>query len=67
MASLNRSFFLFSFFVSFAVLVPTLHANIAEFDGYWKQRANQAQKAAQEAYQPEPFNVTNQFNSHVNE
>ncbi|CAK7326976.1 unnamed protein product [Dovyalis caffra] len=49
-----------------AVLVPTLRAHIGEFDEYWKNRADESRKAAQQAFHPDPMNVTNQFNLHVN-
>jgi pectate lyase len=55
------------FCVSFAVLIPSLWANIAEFDDYWQQRADEAKKAALEAYHPNPEEVTEQINTHVNE
>uniref|UniRef100_A0A2N9FAB7 Pectate lyase n=1 Tax=Fagus sylvatica TaxID=28930 RepID=A0A2N9FAB7_FAGSY len=55
------------FCVSFAVLIPSLWANIAEFDDYWQQRADKAKKAALEAYHPNPEEVTEQINTHVNE
>lgn len=66
MAESDKKLFLLLFFVSFAVIVPTLHAHIASFDDYWKQRAEEAQKAAQEAYNPNPEEITNDLNSHVN-
>lgn len=55
------------FFVSLAVLVPSLQANIGEFDEFWQQREAEAKKAALEAYQPNPELITEQFNSKVNE
>lgn len=66
MAEVNKKCFLLFFFVSFVVIIPTLHANIAEYDDYWKQRAAQAEKDNHEAYNPDPEEVTNSFNSHVN-
>jgi len=40
-------------------------AHIAEFDEYWKSRAEQAQKNAFEAYTANPEEVTNQLNNDV--
>ncbi|KAF5749018.1 pectate lyase-like [Tripterygium wilfordii] len=54
------------FFFSFATLVPTLLANIAEFDEVWKERADKAKKNALDAYQPDPESVTFDFNFEVN-
>lgn len=51
--------------LSLAVLVPSLDAHIREFDEYWQKRAEEAQKDALEAYQPDPENVTAHFNSRV--
>jgi pectate lyase len=66
MAEVNKNVVPLLFFLSFAVIIPTLHAHIAEFDDYWKLRAEQARKDALEAYHPQPEEITNNFNSHVN-
>ncbi|XP_034706232.1 pectate lyase-like [Vitis riparia] len=58
------SLLLLSFF-AFAVLAPSIRAHIGEFDEVWQKRAEEAQKAALEAYQPNPEEVTNQFNKNV--
>ncbi|XP_022740354.1 pectate lyase-like [Durio zibethinus] len=55
------------FFFSFATLVPRLWANIAEFDDFWKQRADEAWKNTLAAYEPSPANVTSNLNHNVNE
>ncbi|XP_021664948.1 probable pectate lyase 19 [Hevea brasiliensis] len=55
--------FLFLFFAALTVIV---HANIAELDEYWKQRADEAKENTLQAYRPDPFNVTNQLNYQVN-
>ncbi|XP_041004880.1 pectate lyase-like [Juglans microcarpa x Juglans regia] len=55
------------FFVSLAVLIPSLQANIGEFDEFWQKREVEAKKASLEAYQPNPEMVTEQFNSKVND
>ncbi|GAV63758.1 Pec_lyase_C domain-containing protein/Pec_lyase_N domain-containing protein [Cephalotus follicularis] len=65
MAAPNRSSLLFIFFLSLAVIVPTLRAHIAEYDEYWKQRAAEAHQAAEEAYNPNPEKMTDEFNSQV--
>ncbi|EOY03379.1 hypothetical protein QUC31_017754 [Theobroma cacao] len=54
------------FLFSFAALIPSLWADIAEFDEVWKQRAEQAWKNALEAYEPMPENVTSNLNYNVN-
>jgi pectate lyase len=54
-------------FVSFAVIVPSLRAHIAEFDNFWQQKSEEAKKDAFKAYQPNPEEVTEQLNSHVYE
>ncbi|XP_048502239.1 probable pectate lyase P59 [Beta vulgaris subsp. vulgaris] len=46
-------------------LALTLNANIAEFDEYWHKRRLEAVKYFEEAYHPEPYNVTNHFNHQV--
>ncbi|KAJ6351188.1 hypothetical protein OIU78_007174 [Salix suchowensis] len=55
-------FVFFSLFLSLAVFVPTLQGHIGEFDEYWKKKADEAHQAAQEAFFPDPMNVTDQFN-----
>ncbi|GAB4839958.1 Probable pectate lyase P59 [Ancistrocladus abbreviatus] len=53
------------FLVSFAVIVPAMHAFIAEYDDYWQSREAEAKRKVQGAYHPEPYNVTNHLNYHV--
>ncbi|GAB4829194.1 hypothetical protein Ancab_018858 [Ancistrocladus abbreviatus] len=53
------------FFVSFILIIPSLHAFIAEYDEYWQNREAKARRKAQEAYHPEPYNITNDFNFYV--
>ncbi|CAL1413802.1 unnamed protein product [Linum trigynum] len=56
----------FSFFlVMFTTLVAHLDAHIADFDNYWKQRAEEAKRVALETYHPDPYNVTEHFNTMV--
>ncbi|GKV22434.1 hypothetical protein SLEP1_g32308 [Rubroshorea leprosula] len=62
MAAINRSFV---FFLSFSVIIPTLLANIGDFDDYWKQREAEAKKYADLAFNPRPEEVTQHFNAHV--
>lgn len=50
---------------AFVVLIPTLKANIAEYDEVWQKRAEDAKEAAREAYQPNPEEVTHDFNKQV--
>lgn len=66
MAQVHKNFFRVLFFVSFAVIIPTLHANATESDDYWKHRAEEAQKDNLMAFHSHPEEVTNDFNSHVN-
>ncbi|KAF7838422.1 pectate lyase-like [Senna tora] len=49
----------------FCVVCYSVRGNIGDFDEHWKQRSNEAKQAAQDAYRPDPYNVTQQFNSHV--
>lgn len=49
------------------VLVKALEANIAVFDEVWKKRAEEAKKAALEAYHPHPENVADDLNRRVHE
>jgi len=57
------------FFVFFAVLIPSLRGNntTQELDEFWQQRAEEAKKIALEAYDPNPEEVTEHFNSHVHQ
>ncbi|OVA13300.1 Pectate lyase/Amb allergen [Macleaya cordata] len=59
----NLSFYFF--FFSFAIIIPTLQANIGHFDEVWKKRADEAMKANLEAYHPNPLEVTDHLNHHV--
>lgn len=50
-----------------AVLAPSLRAHEPNFeiDDYWRQRAEEAQNAALEAYHPNPEEVADGLNYHV--
>ncbi|KAI4329609.1 hypothetical protein MLD38_027977 [Melastoma candidum] len=50
-----------------AFVIVTVQAHIAHFDEVWQKRAEAARKAALEAYQPNPENVTDEFNHRVRE
>ncbi|KAF7802943.1 pectate lyase-like [Senna tora] len=53
------------FMVVLAITFPCLEANIGEFDDYLREKAKQARRAALEAYEPNPLNVTSELNMHV--
>ncbi|KAG5536696.1 hypothetical protein RHGRI_024201 [Rhododendron griersonianum] len=53
------------FLVLVFVTVSTIEAHIVDFDEVWKQRAEEAKKAARRAYHPNPLKVTDHFNKHV--
>lgn len=53
------------FFFSFATIIPRLWADIGNFDEVWRQRAENASKVALESYDPNPEEITNQFNYRV--
>ncbi|KAH7570152.1 hypothetical protein ACOSP7_018120 [Xanthoceras sorbifolium] len=67
MATLNKRFFqVLFFFMAFAVLLPALHAEDGpEMDEYWKKRAEIAFEKAQNAYNPNPEEVTESVNQKV--
>ncbi|XP_007046218.2 PREDICTED: probable pectate lyase P59 [Theobroma cacao] len=65
MATSDRSFGLFFFSLFFVVIIPTLHAHIAEYDDYWRQREAEAKEHFNKAYNPNPEEVTQHFNHHV--
>ncbi|KAF7802940.1 pectate lyase-like [Senna tora] len=48
-----------------AITIPCVEANIGQFDDYLREKAEQARRAALEAYEHDPFNVTSEFNMHV--
>ncbi|KAJ7953760.1 Pectate lyase [Quillaja saponaria] len=62
-----KKFFLSFFCLSFSIIIPTLHANIYEFDEYWQQRAKQAREAALKAYDPDPLGVVGNVTSQIAE
>ncbi|KAH7515884.1 pectate lyase [Ziziphus jujuba] len=62
MVGVNAKFIVF-FFLAFAIFY--VNAHIAEFDEYWKQKAEQAKKIAHDAYDPHPELVTEQLNEDV--
>lgn len=57
----NFFLFLFLFFMG----VPHLRANILDFDEVWKEREIAAREVSNEAYHPNPFEVTNHLNAQV--
>ncbi|KAM7268954.1 hypothetical protein ACFE04_024451 [Oxalis oulophora] len=54
-----------TFFVFFLSLTAVVQAHIAQFDDYWVQRALEAQKTANNSYNPNPELVTDQVNTEV--
>lgn len=42
-----------------------VNANIGEYDDYLREKAKEARRLAVEAYEPNPLNVTSEFNMHV--
>lgn len=54
------------FLATLAITVPSLRANIAEFDEYYQKRSEEARRAVHAAYEPDPFNVTADLNLHIN-
>uniref|UniRef100_A0A5B6YQK6 Pectate lyase n=1 Tax=Davidia involucrata TaxID=16924 RepID=A0A5B6YQK6_DAVIN len=65
MAVLDHNSIIFFFFLSFASMIPTLHAHIAVFDEYWQNRSMEAHKTAFEVYRPNPEEITEDLNKHV--
>ncbi|KAH9615802.1 hypothetical protein KSS87_007217 [Heliosperma pusillum] len=65
MASNNGIKFRLLFLFVFASSIPLLQANIGHFDDHWQKRQQAARKAATNAYNPNPHNVTNHFNNQV--
>ncbi|KAH7532610.1 hypothetical protein FEM48_Zijuj04G0039800 [Ziziphus jujuba var. spinosa] len=53
------------FFISFALVIPSLLADFGVFDEVLKQRADEAKQAALEAYTPNPEEITDIFNAQV--
>lgn len=53
------------FCVFYLAVFPTLKANIGDFDEVWQKRSHEAKRAAQQAYKPNPEEVTTAFNNHV--
>ena len=52
--------------LTLVVITPITTANIGEFDEVWQKRAEEAQKEALKAYEPNPEIVTQEFNNEVN-
>jgi len=51
--------------VFYLAIFPTLTANIVHFDQFWQNRSQDAKKAAQAAYKPNPQEITSNLNMHV--
>lgn len=56
--------FIFIFLAAFVVIVS---ADLPQLDEYWKRREDEAKDNIVEAYRPDPFKVTDQFNDKVNQ
>ncbi|KAF9667769.1 hypothetical protein SADUNF_Sadunf15G0057900 [Salix dunnii] len=52
-------------FFALAMQTSTLRAGIANFDEYWRKRAEEAKEASREAYDPNPEKATEHFNDEV--
>lgn len=51
--------------LALALVSPMVKANIGDFDETWRKRAEEATKAAHDAYTPNPEEVANNLNEHV--
>ena len=47
-------------------ILPVLNANIGEWDEVWTKREHEARNRTLEAYHPNPRNVVDHLNMHVN-
>lgn len=77
MEQINKKFTSFSFFLFICWLaIPTIQASLLEnetfwnehseqFDEYWRQRANEAEKANKEEYQANPFEIVGNITASV--
>ncbi|KAI4303887.1 hypothetical protein MLD38_039471 [Melastoma candidum] len=63
----HKLLLLIAFFIVAATVLPIVEANIANFDEVWQKRAEDARKAALDAYHPDPLNITNDLNRRVHE
>ncbi|KAI9119084.1 hypothetical protein K1719_009759 [Acacia pycnantha] len=62
----NKAATLLFFLAIFSISIPCFQANNeAEYDEYIIKRSEEARRAALEAYEPDPYNVTSEFNLHV--
>ncbi|CAL5370588.1 unnamed protein product [Camellia sinensis] len=55
----------FILFFGLATLLPTLMANIGQFDEVWQRRAEEAKEAALNSYESDPSIVTDSLNKEV--
>jgi pectate lyase len=73
-----RSLNIFLFFLSLAIIIPTLNANVleskefwkeqsTEFDAYWQERAIAAKQYNQAAYTPDPYAVSGNLTASITE
>lgn len=56
----------FILFVVVGWILPVLNANIGEWDEVWRRRAEDAWNRTLQAYHPNPQNVVDHLNVHVN-
>ncbi|KAK7394530.1 hypothetical protein VNO78_15059 [Psophocarpus tetragonolobus] len=56
----------FIFLVAFAITIPSLEAGIGNYDEYIREQEVEAHEIALESYVPDPINITDEFNVHVN-
>ncbi|KAE8665285.1 putative pectate lyase 7 [Hibiscus syriacus] len=61
----NQSLSLCLLCLFFVVIIPTLQADIAEYDEYWRERELQAKENLEKEYNPKPEEVTNHLNDRV--
>lgn len=54
-----------SLLLTLSLLATTAFADIGDFDDYWKARAAAAEKAAADAYDPDPETVANSVNAEI--
>ncbi|XP_058085566.1 pectate lyase-like [Magnolia sinica] len=55
---IKPNFLFFFFFFSFLAVVPSLRANIGEFDDFWQKRAQESRAATINAFNPNPQEIS---------
>lgn len=62
---ITKLYWMIFLWFAFATVLPSVKANIADFDEVWQKRATEAWNRTLESYEPHPEKIVSHLNLHT--